>query len=94
MSARPLVLLTDYGVTDFYAGVTRAVMAASSPASRIIDLQHDIPSHDISSASFVLARSIAYLPPDSVIVVVVDPGVGTERRGLVVTLGERTLVVR
>jgi S-adenosyl-L-methionine hydrolase (adenosine-forming) len=92
MSARPLVLLTDYGATDFYAGVTRAVMASSSPSSRIIDLQHDIPSHDIASASFVLARSIGYLPADAVIVVVVDPGVGTERRGLVVTMDEHVLV--
>ncbi len=92
MSARPLVLLTDYGARDFYAGVTRGVMASSSPASRIIDLQHDIPSHDIASASFVLARSIGYLPPDSVIVVVVDPGVGTERRGLVVTLDDHVIV--
>ena len=92
MSARPLVLLTDYGATDFYAGVTRGVMASSSPASRIIDLQHDIPSHDIASASFVLARSIAYLPSDAVIVVVVDPGVGTERRGLVVTLDGHVIV--
>lgn len=92
MSARPLVLLTDYGATDFYAGVTRAVMAASSPASRIIDLQQDIPSHDIACASFVLARAIGYLPPDAVIVVVVDPGVGTDRRGLIVTLEGRVLV--
>jgi S-adenosylmethionine hydrolase len=92
MSARPLVLLTDYGATDFYAGVTRGVMASSSPASRIIDLQHDIPSHDIASASFVLARSIAYLPSDAVVVVVVDPGVGTERRGLVVTMDGRVIV--
>jgi S-adenosylmethionine hydrolase len=92
MSARPLVLLTDYGATDFYAGVTRAVIAASSPASRILDLQHDIPAHDIACASFVLARSIAYTPSDAVIVVVVDPGVGTERRGIVVTMDDRVVV--
>ena len=92
MNARPIVLLTDYGATDFYAGVTRAVIAASSPASRVIDLQHDLPAHDISSASFVLARSIPYLPADAVIVVVVDPGVGTERRGLIVTVDDRILV--
>jgi S-adenosylmethionine hydrolase len=92
MNARPIVLLTDYGATDFYAGVTRAVIAASSPASRVIDLQHDLPAHDISSASFVLARSIRYLPADAVLVVVVDPGVGTERRGLIVSIDDRVLV--
>ena len=92
MNARPIALLTDYGATDFYAGVTRAVIAASSPASLVIDLQHDLPAHDIASASFVLARAIRYLPADAVLVVVVDPGVGTGRRGLVVTLDDRVLV--
>lgn len=92
MSARPLVLLTDYGTTDFYAGVTRAVIADASPTSRVIDLQHDLPSHDIAVASFVLARSFEYLPRDAVVVVVVDPEVGTERRGLIVAIEDRVLV--
>jgi S-adenosylmethionine hydrolase len=92
MSARPLVLLTDFGSTDFYAGVMRAVLASASPASRVIDLHHDLPAHNIDAASFVLARTFEYLPRDAVVVVVVDPGVGTERRGLIMTVGERTLV--
>lgn len=92
MSARPLVLFTDFGSTDFYAGVMRAVLASASPASRVIDLHHDLPAHDIDAASFVLARTFEYLPRDAVVVVVVDPGVGTKRRGLIITLGERTLV--
>ena len=92
MNARPVVLFTDFGIRDFYAGVMRAVIAAASPASRVVDLQHDIPAHDIASASFVLARSWEYLPPDAVVLVVVDPGVGSERRGLVVRLGDRVLV--
>jgi S-adenosyl-L-methionine hydrolase (adenosine-forming) len=92
MGARPLVLFTDFGSTDFYAGVMRAVLVTGSPASRIIDLHHDLPAHDIAAASFVLARSFDYLPPDAVVVVVADPGVGTERRGLIVSAGGRTLV--
>lgn len=90
--ARPIVLLTDYGSDEFYAGVTRAVLAAASPASSVIDLTHDIPSHDVARASFVLARSLDYLPADAVVVVVVDPGVGTARRGVVIEIGERVLV--
>ena len=58
--ARPIVLLTDYGSDEFYAGVTRAVITASSPASSVIDLSHDIPPHDIARASFVLARSLDF----------------------------------
>ncbi|HET6463656.1 MAG TPA: SAM-dependent chlorinase/fluorinase, partial [Candidatus Krumholzibacteria bacterium] len=92
MNARALVLLTDFGSTDFYAGVMRSVLAAAAPASRIIDLHHDIPAHDIAAASFVLARAFEYLPRDAVVVCVVDPGVGTNRRGLVITVGERALV--
>jgi S-adenosylmethionine hydrolase len=92
MNARPLVLLTDYGDADFYAGVTRAVIASASPSSRVVDLQHDIPSHDIATASFVLARSWRYLPDNAVVVVVVDPAVGTARRGLILTAGDRVLV--
>lgn len=90
--ARPIALLTDYGSGDFYAGVTRSVIAASSPASLVVDLTHDIPAHDVARASFVLARSFDYLPRDAVVVVVVDPGVGAERRGLVIDVGGRVLV--
>ena len=90
--ARPIVLLTDYGGDDFYAGVTRAVVAAASPSSTVVDLSHDIPAHDIACASFLLARSLPYLPPDAVVVVVVDPGVGTARRGVVIECAGRTLV--
>lgn len=90
--ARPIVLLTDYGSDEFYAGVTRAVLAAASPASTVIDLAHEIPAHDVARASFVLARSLDYLPADAVVVVVVDPGVGTTRRGVVIEVGDRVLV--
>lgn len=90
--ARPIVLLTDYGGDEFYAGVTRAVLAASSPSSPVVDLSHDIPAHDVARAGFVLARSLEYLPHDAVVVVIVDPGVGTARRGVVIECQGRTLV--
>jgi S-adenosylmethionine hydrolase len=90
--ARPIVLLTDYGSDEFYAGVTRAVLASSSPASSVVDLTHDIPAHDIERASFVLARAFEYLPSGAVVVAIVDPGVGTSRRGLVIEIDGRVLV--
>ncbi|HXV13000.1 MAG TPA: SAM-dependent chlorinase/fluorinase [Candidatus Krumholzibacteria bacterium] len=89
---RPIVLLTDYGSDEFYAGVTRAVLASSSPASAVVDLTHDVPAHDVSRASFLLARSFEYLPAGAVVVAIVDPGVGTARRCLVIEIGDRTLV--
>ncbi len=90
--SRPIFLLTDFGDDDFYAGVMRAVAASASPASRVVDVTHAIRPHDVDEASFVLARTLEYTSPDAVIVVVVDPGVGSERRGLVVDVGGRTLV--
>lgn len=90
--SRPIVLLTDFGEADFYAGVLRAVLASSAPASRIIDLSHGIAVHDVDLASYVLALSFEYLPPDAVVVAVVDPGVGSARRGLIAEFGGRTVV--
>lgn len=90
--SRPIVLLTDYGSDEFYAGVTRAVLASSSPSSAVVDLTHDIPAHDVARASFVLARAFDYLPAAAVVVVIVDPGVGTARRGVVIEVGGRVLV--
>jgi len=90
--ARPIAFLTDFGVDDFYAGVMRAVATSASPSSRLIDLSHGIPAHGVAQASFVLARSIDYLPPDAVVVVVVDPGVGGDRCGIVVEVDGRILV--
>jgi len=91
-SARPIAFLTDFGADDFYAGVMRAVATSASPASRLIDLSHGIPAHGVAQASFVLARSIDYLPADTVVVVVVDPGVGGDRRGILVEVDDRLLV--
>lgn len=91
-AARPIVLLTDFGLDDFYAGVLHAVVAAGSPASRVFDLGHGIPAHDVAAASFVLALSFPHLPSDAVVVAVVDPGVGSARRGIVMEIEGRTLV--
>jgi S-adenosyl-L-methionine hydrolase (adenosine-forming) len=90
--SRPIFLLTDFGGDDFYAGVMRAVAASAAPASRVVDVSHAIRPHDVDEASFVLARTLEYTALDAVIVVVVDPGVGSNRRGLVVDIGGRTLV--
>jgi S-adenosylmethionine hydrolase len=83
-SARPIVFLSDYGLEDEFVGVCHAVMAGISPASPIIDLSHAIPPHDVLRGALVLWRAVRYLPPDAVILAVVDPGVGTGRRPVAV----------
>jgi S-adenosylmethionine hydrolase len=78
--ARPIVFCSDYGLGDEFVGVCHGVIARLAPQARIIDLTHGITRHDVAEASMVLARSVPFMPPDSIFLAVVDPGVGSERR--------------
>ncbi len=77
---RPIItLLTDFGNEESYAGVMRGVILGIAPRARVVDLCHGIPPQDIVTGAFVLATSYRYFPPGTLHVVVVDPGVGSER---------------
>ena len=89
---RPVALLTDFGRTDHYVGVMHAVLVREAPGVERIDLGHDVPPGDIWAASFVLRCAWPHLPASGVVLAVVDPGVGTDRRALAVQVGERWLV--
>jgi hypothetical protein len=89
---RLITLLTDFGTQDVYVGVMKGVMASLCPAARIIDLTHHIPPQDLHAARFNLLNSVPYFPQDAIHVVVVDPGVGTSRRGIVVETDRGILV--
>lgn len=73
-------LLTDFGDHDSYVGVMKAVMLGIAPSLTIVDLCHAIEPQDVISAGYVLLTAVPYLPGGSVVVAVVDPGVGTQRR--------------
>jgi S-adenosylmethionine hydrolase len=91
---RPIVFLTDYGLEDEFVGVCHAVMARIAPDAPVIDLTHAIPPQDVLRGALSLLRAAPYLPADAVVVAVVDPGVGTERRPIAVeTRGGRPMVV-
>jgi S-adenosyl-L-methionine hydrolase (adenosine-forming) len=84
---RPVVaLLTDYGPGSEHVGALHAAVAAACPAADRIDLAHDLPAGDLRAGA-VLLRRLAPLVPGAVVVAVVDPGVGTGRRAVAVTLG-------
>jgi S-adenosylmethionine hydrolase len=89
---RPVALLTDFGHADHYVGVLHAVLEREAPGLRRIDLGHGVKPGDIWDASFQLQCAWPHLPTDCVVMAVVDPGVGTERRAVVVTAGTRSLV--
>ena len=79
----PLVcLLSDLGTADTYVGVMKAVILGICPQARIVDLCHDIPPQGIQPAAFLLDTAWSYCPEGTIHVVVVDPGVGSERRVL------------
>lgn len=73
--------LSDFGIKDEFVGVVHGVIAKLAPDSRVIDVTHGIARGDVRSGALALTRSIQYLP-DGVVLAVVDPGVGTERRAI------------
>jgi len=78
-----VAFLTDYGLADEFVGVCKAVMLSLAPGLTIVDVSHEIPPHDVRAGALMLVRAIQYLP-DGIVVAIVDPGVGTDRRALAV----------
>jgi S-adenosylmethionine hydrolase len=78
--------LSDYGHEDEFVGVVHSVIRGIAPDVRVIDLTHGIPAHDTRAGGLALARAVQYVAP-GVILAVVDPGVGSERRAVAVEVG-------
>ncbi|MGQ9888267.1 MAG: SAM hydrolase/SAM-dependent halogenase family protein [Aggregatilineales bacterium] len=91
-SASIVVLLTDFGLDDTYVGVMKGVILGLCPHARIIDLTHNISPHNIRQAALALLDSYAFFPERTVFLVVIDPGVGSERRPLAVQAGDYCFV--
>ncbi len=79
-----VALLTDFGTRDGYVAEMKGVLVGMNPEASIIDLTHDIPAQDIRHGAWVLERVVGRFPADTIHVAVVDPGVGTTRRPMVV----------
>jgi len=78
---RTVFFLSDFGTEDEFAGVVHAVIAARAPGTTVIDLTHHIPPFDVRAGSHALVRAVPHLGT-GVVLGVVDPGVGTDRRGI------------
>ena len=92
-AARSISFLSDYGLDDDFVGVCHGVMARIAPASRVLDITHGVPRHDIRTGALLLRRALPYLPA-GVHLAVVDPEVGTERRAIALrTADEDRLLV-
>jgi S-adenosylmethionine hydrolase len=82
---------TDYGLEDGFVAACHGVLARFAPQVRVLDVSHGVPAQDVRAGAAVLAQTAPYLP-EAVHLVVVDPGVGTDRRGVVV-VAERGVLV-
>jgi S-adenosyl-L-methionine hydrolase (adenosine-forming) len=88
---RYLSFLTDYGLDDGFVGACHGVAATIAPHAAIIDVTHLVPPGDVRRGAAVLAQTVPYLP-SAVHVAVVDPGVGTARRGVAVAAGDSVFI--
>ena len=79
----PIAFLSDYGLVDEFVGVVHGVILRIAPEARIIDVGHQVRRGDVRGGALALVRAVQYLPP-GVALAVVDPGVGTARRGVAV----------
>lgn len=86
-----VTLLTDFGDSP-YTGTMKGVILSVTPDAKVVDLHHHVPMGNVVVAAYVLCHSFEYFPPGSVHVVVVDPGVGSERRVLMAQAGEHLFV--
>lgn len=84
MTSQIITLTTDFGPNDFFVGAMKGVILAVNPSATIVDLTHLIQPHDIRAAAFMVAQAYREFPPGTVHAVVVDPGVGSARRPLLV----------
>jgi S-adenosylmethionine hydrolase len=79
-----LTLTTDFGTKDHFAGVMRGVILGICPNADIVDISHEVDPFEISQGAYLIAQAYRFFPPKTVHVVVVDPGVGSARRPILV----------
>src|SRR6186713_2964436 len=90
---RPVIaLLSDFGGRDHYAGTMKGVMLGICPDVTLVDITHDITPHDVVEGALQLAASFKYFPPGTIFLAVVDPGVGSARRGIAAEAGDYRVV--
>ncbi|MEZ4460650.1 MAG: SAM-dependent chlorinase/fluorinase [bacterium] len=79
-----IALISDFGYRDAYVGIMKSVIHGIAPHAELIDLCHEVPVHNVMSGSYLVASAVPYLPTKSIVLGVVDPGVGTRRRAIAV----------
>ena len=81
--SRIITLMTDFEISDHYVGVMKGVILNISPQVQVVDITHAVPPQDIHGAAFLIDSTYRYFPDGTIHVIVVDPGVGSERKAIV-----------
>ncbi|MFH1678389.1 MAG: SAM-dependent chlorinase/fluorinase [Candidatus Omnitrophota bacterium] len=81
---KTIALLTDFGLSGNFAGVMKGVILKINSRLRLVDITHQVTAHDIAAAAFLLKGSYKYFPKGTIFLVVVDPGVGSKRRPIII----------
>jgi S-adenosyl-L-methionine hydrolase (adenosine-forming) len=93
LSHPPLItLLTDFGTSDYFVSAMKGVIFSINPEARVVDITHEIPAQDIEAAAFTLLAAHSSFPAGTIHVAVVDPGVGSTRRAILVETGGQLFV--
>src|SRR5438876_7445300 len=87
-----ITLLTDFGSQDYFAAAMKGVILSVNPNAQIIDITHEIPPQDIHAAAFNLLASYKDFPAGTIHIAVVDPGVGSRRRPLLIEVAKQFFV--
>ena len=89
---RLITLTTDFGLADHFVGVMKGVIPSSNPEAELVDISHEIGSYDVLDGAFTLTQSYRFFPPGAIHLVVVDPGVGSARRPILVSAANAQFV--
>jgi S-adenosylmethionine hydrolase len=87
-----ITLLTDFGTQDYFVAAVKGVILTNNPSASIIDITHEVPAQDIEAGAFTLLTCYRDFPSRTIHVAVVDPGVGSARRPIVIKAGSHYFV--
>ena len=87
-----ITLTTDFGLTDGYVGTMKGVILSIAPEAMLVDLSHQVPAQNVQTGAFVIYQAVPFFPPKTIHMVVVDPGVGSQRRALAVRTAQGIFV--
>jgi hypothetical protein len=87
-----VTFLSDFGLGSGYVSQMKGVVSSFNPQINMIDICHHVPPQNVRAGAFILATSIPYMPKGSIHVGVIDPGVGTARRGIVVVTNKHIFI--